>query len=285
MPWTETKMDKWSNVKEFLGTFYSHARGSNWVFRGQADHDWSLSTSLQRIHTDIDPRVAEEYLLYQFRGAVHHHIQLAGMPQNALEWLALMQHHGAPTRLLDFTKSPFVACFFALENDSSANKPAALWAINTEWLETQALRCISVSIGGYDKLRDYQLQDPSFLALNFDHIFINHSIPLILPVEPTRMNERLLVQQGIFLCPGAIEKTFAENLLFDNQGTQDASRHVHKIILETNVREEALYELHAMNINQASLFRGIDGFAQSLAHKLEIEHDRRQIDRIRKMLA
>lgn len=45
---------------------------------------------------------------------------------DTFQWLALMQHHGAPTRLLDFTWSPFVSAFFALER---ATKDAAIWAI------------------------------------------------------------------------------------------------------------------------------------------------------------
>ncbi len=283
MTWPETRIDNWRRLKDYLGDLYSYDRITSWVFRGQGDFQWDLSTSLQRVHTDINRRVAEEYLLHQFKGAVHHHVELSGMPQNTLEWLALMQHHGAPTRLLDFTKSPFVACFFALEH--CFEKAAALWAINAEWLERQSLRFLRKYIGGYDKLLDFELQDPSFVALKFDDIFIGHSVPLILPVEPTRMNERLVVQQGIFLCPGAIETTFEENLLAYKDDTEVGSTYVRKFILDSSLRAEGLYELHAMNINRASLFRGLDGFAQSLAHKLEIKHDRRQIERIMKMLA
>lgn len=66
-------------------------------------------------YSQIDKQVAEEYLLSQFKNAAHHFAEASTMPANTLEWLALMQHYGAPTRLLDFTRSPYVACFFALE--------------------------------------------------------------------------------------------------------------------------------------------------------------------------
>ena len=47
--------------------------------------------------------------------------------EDDFQWLALMQHHGAPTRLLDFTWSPYVAAFLALER---AVDDAAVWAIH-----------------------------------------------------------------------------------------------------------------------------------------------------------
>src|SRR5216684_3693164 len=63
------------------------------------------------------------------------HLFLAHVPDDAdsFHWLALMQHHGAPTRLLDFTWSPYVAAFFALER---ATSDAAIWAINLPLLWT-----------------------------------------------------------------------------------------------------------------------------------------------------
>jgi hypothetical protein len=46
---------------------------------------------------------------------------LAPTPDNILEIFSIMQHHGAPTRLLDFTHSAYVACFFAVENEHLNN--------------------------------------------------------------------------------------------------------------------------------------------------------------------
>lgn len=51
------------------------------------------------------------------------------VPTTTMEWLALMQHFGAPTRVLDITKSSYVAAYFAIE-DATAGDDCAVWAIN-----------------------------------------------------------------------------------------------------------------------------------------------------------
>jgi hypothetical protein len=234
--------------------------------------------------------VAEEHLLLQIKRAAHHFIEPAETPESTLEWLALMQHYGAPTRLLDFTWSPYVACYFALEKQfdqggSNRTEPAALWAIQSKWLVTQGIKTIQGSIGGYEAICDYQLLDPPYSVEHFDVVLVNHAIPLVLPVEPAKMNERLLVQQGLFLCPGNVELSFAENLQAYAEQTPDLKPYVIKLLLSPGIRYEALFELHAMNINRASLFKGLDGFAQSLGHKLEVGHGKDKLERAMKALA
>lgn len=62
----------------------------------------------------------EHKIVRDFQRRAHHHADHLPKPGDQMEWLALMQHHGAPTRLLDWTYSFFVALFFAIERASSA---------------------------------------------------------------------------------------------------------------------------------------------------------------------
>jgi hypothetical protein len=87
-------------------------------WRGQADHRWPISSSLARLTEnptalrDSDLARAEKLLLAEAERWV---TATTVTPSNSLEWLALMQHHGVPTRLVDFTTDPFIATFFAAE--------------------------------------------------------------------------------------------------------------------------------------------------------------------------
>ena len=92
-----------------------------WAFRGELSAQWPLVSSLtRRLETYCEDRslwpLREERALRIFRRKAHIYLEDRSALADDLRSLALMQHHGAPTRLLDFTKSPYVAAFFALQN-------------------------------------------------------------------------------------------------------------------------------------------------------------------------
>ena len=255
-----------------------------WIFRGIRNYkEHRLESKLEReLKTRNDlPAInlikAEEYLLAQFKRAANQFLEASMVPGDIdkLSWLSLMQHYGAPTRLLDFTRSPYIACFFAVEENN--NEDSAIWAINESWLIKNSLNRINDSI-----IKTKEDLNYAYIAKkkNFKNIFYDDSIPIILPVIPLKSNQRLLVQQGLFLCSGAAKKeSFEKNLLSYKSGNgDDMQKNIHKIIINNDLRSEILFELNYMNISRASLFPGLDGFATSLKHEInykpsyEIEH-------------
>lgn len=171
------------------------------LFRGQHDSEWELTSSLEREFKRLG--VQEDYflnkeraLLFEFRRRAH--LYTSDLPENddLVGWLALMQHHGAPTRLLDFSYSFYVACYFAF---SSSNDSSAVWAIDDFWLRT----CWN-HVG---QLREESLDSQARLANK--RLALNHEeckgggVPkemtsAVLMIEPTRQIQRLAAQQGCF---------------------------------------------------------------------------------------
>lgn len=262
-PFTVQEFNEWSEAKEF---FDKGLYGTHWVFRGQRKKEWRLESSLDRaaVGASSDKKDIEKFFIFQFRRRAHNYLHASLLPEDDLEWLALMQHHGAPTRLLDFTKSPYIASFFALEN---ATVESVVWAINKKWFADEANFKIADALDHFDFTSlEMSLRNPDTLRKHFRNIFFQLDIPVIYAVEPFRMNERLTVQQGCFLCPGRTTITFEENLMSND--ANGVSRNVVKILFDPNIRRDALWDLYLMNINRASLFPGIDGFAQSLKHQM-----------------
>ncbi|GHO98834.1 hypothetical protein KSF_088820 [Reticulibacter mediterranei] len=200
----------WFDLQEKLNMYFGTSFTASWAFRGVGKEEWSLQSSLERLDLKIPPVVAEQYLLTTFQRRVHHYISDPPAKDDYLEWLALLQHHGAPTRLLDWTKSPYVALFFALDQPRDPGGNCALWAIDLQWCKQQAIQQI-MSTGRMKEMDpDESLGRPETFREVF---FTDPPIQFVAPLQPFRMNERLTIQQGLFLCPGDLQKSFEGNLL------------------------------------------------------------------------
>lgn len=261
-----------------------------WVYRGQQDSDWTLSTSLERACLPLafgtSLQAVEAEIVTSFKRAAGTYLRRLPQRDHWLEWMALIQHHGGPTRLLDFTRSIYVAAFFAFDDRSDGNP--AIWCVNhlmlREWLKTQLESPDIHKIPWTNPTEGSQVFDFLYQSQKLHVATISGFAASV--VTPIRLNRRLWIQQGTFLAPLNLAYTLEENLfgMFDltpeemhkppkgfftdarQPQTLDRLQRspVIQIVLDKKMRPEALTELGQMNITHASLFPGIDGYTRQL---------------------
>ena len=269
-----------SNWSQFAERVTHKALAGQWCFRGGL-RDWALETSLERAFHDwnlpLDQmQKTEKRLLRQFKRAfVFSAAANAPEEKDTVAWLALMQHHGAPTRLLDWTYSPFVAAYFAMESmlsDRRANE-AVVWAVSGEGFTTPD--ALIHHKGALQKMKHFleHRDGPSFEA-----VFLrSRPYRFIYPINPASLNQRLIIQQGLFFCPGDINATFEENLRATDLllGTR---LQIYKFVFPRLLLEEAMAALYRMNMHPAPLFPGLDGYARSLRSRLHFLSNAQLLD-------
>jgi len=246
-------IDSWAKLHRTL----NQVRFRSWAFRGQSDASWPIMSTLSRYltqnHVHPDAWVSQESRIRRiFRRKSHLFLPQPPAEHDSFEWLSIMQHHGAPTRLVDFTWSPNVAAFFALERATST---AAIWALFPPGISQGKVRTTVAS----QKVMDGEIGP--WVAGNYEKHFLPNEKPIVLIGEPDRMNQRLIAQAGTFAIPGVL------NLPIEQLVPPDA---VVKLAIDVGkVRKEAMAALYNMNISNATLFPGLDGLARSLAYELE----------------
>jgi len=257
--YSHCEITNWDDAKSNLKKYCT-----DWTFRGQRNYNWNLTTTIERLRKSIPSDEAEQITLTEFSRRIHlYYDRLKLTTDDTFEILALMQHHGAPTRLLDWTYSAYIASYFAFEEPNSESDKIAVWAMDNKWLREKTNQRIAENSSD-PKLKYHDLFYANSNIWNredFNWIMRNNRFTLVAPLEPYYCNERMTIQQGLFLVPANLKVSFMQNLeSYISEGIAD---HFMKFVISNNVRIDALADLYDMNINRTSLFPGIDAFAQS----------------------
>lgn len=215
---------------------------------------------------DKDAWKYEAWMLEEFKRAAYHYLGALPDKGNHLEWMALARHYEMPSRLLDFTYSFYVAAYFALSGKSGNGYVLAL---NLKALKDRVNNVFSPTCPVED------FHDPDF----FREVALKRppQHKLVVPLSPGRRNERLLAQQGLFLCPCDIGAGFLKNLE-QTFGTLDASC-LRLVVLADGTRAQAIQDLTRMNVSMATLYPDLSGFAQSLRDLVHVP-ERMPVDRV-----
>lgn len=256
MNYKEIMVNNWNDLLRFRNNF-----DLNWIFRGQPV-DLPLSTSLERVITlfGIELKKApkiENQLIRGFRRR-YEGVDKQFVLSDTLYCLDIMQHYGAPTRLLDCTYSFLIASFFSIDK---VKDEAVIWCINGNWL----YKCVGKIIPSLLKMRlcDKTRNDTSFLKT-----YIKSKKKFIYAENPFLFHQRQIIQRGVFLCPSRIDFSFNRNLQAIPGWNSENNVLKLKIKINQRERKHALNDLSSMNISNATLFPGLDGFARSLVNEL-----------------
>jgi hypothetical protein len=254
----------------------------SWVFRGESGAGRRLEPSIERLSRSRESNLSckEEYVRTEFKRKARHYLREQPDEEDELGWLAVMRHHGAPSRLLDWTRSPYVAAFFAAF-EAKRNRPCAIWAINQGKLQQHALNMLrKPKAGQLLRERNPEFEDTDLRSWNgfisspknFEATFLNVMPPasLVAPVEPFQTNERMTIQQGLFLCASSLAFTFEKTLFCTLHEAEAGTDWLLRFDIAPDARIGLLGELDRMNITEATLFPGLDGFARSLRTSAEI---------------
>ena len=238
-----------------IGTFTSAIVSASRTFqntrpwwRGQRDATWSLSPSLYRRGIESKEHNLNSRFLLMAKA------RRANCPNSsdALGWLFLMQHYGLPIRLLDWTQSPLVALFFALQKPDDAD--ATVWALSPTRLNLSETANESICMPGSPLIDQLGVQ-----AFRVDTKPLDQRILSVLTEEA---DVRHMVQQSAFTLHGRAQP-------LEQHAASD--RFLLRIRIPSYAKEGFRQVLALYGINRATLFPDLDNLAAEIT-ELDFEN-------------
>lgn len=266
-------ISSWSQLQDelFKGSWNDTIKRyrSPFVFRGLSDASYCLETSLMRLRGPYWQ--LEKHLLRNFRKYAQ---AVAGEIGSFWHLLSVAQHHGLPTRLLDWTYSPYIALHFATASLDKLHIDGVIWSVDFEkahellpgvfrdQLASEGAQAFTVEL--LTGLRTQEVhpssEERSFhefveTLTTFDEFGADQEFLLFF--EPPSMNERIVNQFALFsVMPNP--RRIIDDWLALNPGL------FRRIIIPAQLKWECRDKLDQCNITERVLFPGLDGLSSWL---------------------
>jgi hypothetical protein len=252
----EVRASNWTELHELLYESSWNERvsrfRSNVAFRGRGDASEDLHTSLMRLGGDagrLETHLLRAFRKYAARGEV---------PVDSVwNWLALGQHHGLPTRFLDWTYSPYVALHFVTSALRDYDRDGAVWCV--------------------DFVQAHRLAPPELrraLEREGANVFTTEMLDRVAPdlaafedigreafvvfVEPPSFDERIVNQYALF-------SLASDPLLALDDWLEAHEGLLRKIVVPAELKWEIRDKLDQANMTERVLFPGLDGLSRWVA--------------------
>jgi len=235
--------DSW---KQGLGRFRS-----SFAFRGVSSADYALQTGLSRLGGATDE--LERHMLRNFRK----YAQREAVPDDSIwNWLAVAQHHGLPTRLLDWTYSPYVALHFATEHVEEFGDDGVIWCVDyaatNRYLPERLKEALAQE--GSDVFTAEMLARATPTLRDFDALSRDRFVAFL---EPPSLDERIVNQFALFSLVSNASARLEAWLV----------EHPHcyrRLIVPAALKWEVRDKLDQANITERVLYPGLDGLSRWL---------------------
>lgn len=224
---------------------------SRCAFRGMSNANYSLETALIRLGGNYEQ--LERHMLRNFRKYAH---RSTVKRDSIWEWLTVAQHYGLPTRLMDWTYSPFVAMHFATASVDEMQNDGVIWAVNyvkTHRLLPEKLRLDLQTEGA----NIFTVEMLSKQIVSLEELADLSDMCVVLFYEPPSMDDRIVNQYALFSImsdPKEIMDVWLSNY-------PDLYR---KIIIPKELKWEIRDKLDQANITERVLFPGLGGLSRWL---------------------
>ncbi len=250
--WPGTEIARWDVFANLAAEAAARTNPPRTIlFRGQP-RAWKLRSTLMRTLSDkTTPEIAlraERSALEHFKSQAHMHYptytpSFGSDGPSLSDWWSLMQHHGAPTRILDWTSSPYVAAYFAAEKDPE--HPGVILVIDGEAANADFSRTY-----GNNKVTDEMFFDPD-------------AKPILKVFTPLYKTPRLVAQGGYFTAS-------TRPLDLHDELLQRSGAIIRRWIIPPPLKPVVRQQLWTMNVTANSLFPGLDGLGRSTAEVIRL---------------
>lgn len=224
------------------------------MFRGEGRSSNDLTTSLQRLggpYAELERHLLRNFRKYAHRDAVQR--------ESTWHWLALAKHHGLPTRLLDWSHSPYVALHFATENASLLDQDGIVVGVDYVKAATHLPRALrSVLDDEGSNTFTAEMLDRAATTLSALDGLADGAEEFVVFYEPPSLDDRITNQFAAFSFMSSASAR-ADDWLKAHPEL------VRRVVIPASLKREVRDKLDQANVTERVLFPGLDGIARWLA--------------------